>query len=98
MSCCEERPSVCEDALHPLIRMDPDPSQRISAYIISVTLRSKAAGPDPDFDMRVRKQVRSVWVVLSGIKFPDCVVELSLEVDCKNFDLPSQRQWRLPGH
>jgi hypothetical protein len=43
------------------------------------------------------RPIASARVVLSSMKFPDRVVELSPEVDCKNFDLRSQLQWRLAG-
>ena len=88
----EEWPSFCEDALHAVIRMKPDPPQRLGLHIISIAFGSKAAGPDPNTGVRVRKQITGVRVFFSSVEFPDGIIELASEVEGKNFDLLSQLQ------
>jgi len=51
----EKGPSLCQDALHPIVRVKPNPSQRIRAHIEDVALWPKAKCSNPDVAIPVWK-------------------------------------------
>ena len=73
-----------------MIRMQPNPPQRVIVNVMDITFRSKAACSYPDAGVpvrRIRQQIGRVGNFFFGIELLNGIIELSHEVDRKLFDL-----------
>ena len=84
-----------------MIRVQPNPSQRVIVNVMRITFRSKAACSYPDAGVSVRRigqQIGRVGIFFFGIELLNGIIELSHEVDRKLFDLFPQLQSRSSCH